>query len=101
MATRRAGADPGLLVLVSLAAGSKHGHAILRDIERFAGARLGPGTLYGAIERLEADELIESVANDDPRRRPYRLTESGATYLRTRLATLADVTRVGLERVQS
>ena len=47
--------DPNLLVLVSLAAGPRHGHAILLDVEAFAGVRLGPGTLYGAIGRLEAD----------------------------------------------
>ncbi|HET8777136.1 MAG TPA: PadR family transcriptional regulator, partial [Candidatus Limnocylindria bacterium] len=50
--------DPNLLVLVSLAAAPRHGHAILLDVAEFAGVRLGPGTLYGAIGRLEADGLI-------------------------------------------
>ena len=45
--------DPGLLLMISLAAGPKHGHAMLLDVERFAGVRLGPGTLYGALTRLE------------------------------------------------
>ena len=45
--------DPTLLVLSSLAGGDKHGYAMMDDIERFAGVRLGPGTLYGAITRLE------------------------------------------------
>ena len=40
--------DPPLLILVSLADGPKHGHALAKDIEDFAGVRLGPGALYGA-----------------------------------------------------
>ena len=48
--------DPTLLVLASLAEGDKHGYAMMEDIERFAGVRLGPGTLYGAITRLEERE---------------------------------------------
>ena len=57
--------DPGLLVLVSLASSPRHGHAILLDIADFAGVRLGPGTLYGAIGRLESDGLIEAIAPRD------------------------------------
>ena len=45
--------DPPLLVLASLAAGPKHGHAMLDDIEEMCGNRLGPGTLDGAVTRLE------------------------------------------------
>ena len=45
--------DPTLLVLSSLAGGDKHGYAMMLDIEEFAATKLGPGTLYGAITRLE------------------------------------------------
>ena len=61
MAAMPATNDPTLLVLVSLAAGPRHGHAILLDVRDFAGVRLGPGTLYGAIGRLEEDGFIEQV----------------------------------------
>ncbi len=101
MPLRRAGSDPGLLVLVSLAGRPRHGHAILRDIEAFAGVRLGPGTLYGAIERLETDGLIASLPDEDERRRPYRLTESGSASLRGRLTSLAAITSLGLDRMRS
>jgi DNA-binding PadR family transcriptional regulator len=50
--------DPTTLILTSLASGPKHGYALLLDIEEFAGVRLGPGTLYGAISRLEQRGLI-------------------------------------------
>ena len=53
--------DPSLLVLASLAEGDKHGYAIMTDVERFAGVRLGPGTLYGAITRLEQRGSLDKV----------------------------------------
>ena len=69
--------DPGLLVLSSLAGGPKHGYAITKDVEEVAGVRLGPGTLYGALSRLEERGLIEAMPSED-RRRPYRLTGDGS-----------------------
>ncbi|MDQ3871614.1 MAG: PadR family transcriptional regulator [Chloroflexota bacterium] len=93
-----ASGDPGLLLLVSLASGPKHGHAMMQDVEEFARVRLGPGTLYGAVERLERDGLIEPIESSD-RRRPYRLTEAGERALRDRLEGVAGVIRVGQRRV--
>jgi DNA-binding PadR family transcriptional regulator len=90
--------DAQLLVLVSLASGPKHGHAILLDVESFTGHRMGPGTLYGAIERLEKAGLISREPAAD-RRVPYRLTEDGRAALRQRLASIEVISRVGLERV--
>ena len=60
--------------------------------------RLGPGTLYGAIERLEQDGLIEALDEDD-RRVPYRLTEAGQDHLRHRLGELTVLMSVARERV--
>ena len=68
--------QPAALVLLSLLAGEKHGYAIGDDIERLTGERPGPGTLYGAIARLEERGLIESTGSS-VRRRPYRLTDAG------------------------
>jgi DNA-binding PadR family transcriptional regulator len=79
--------DPPLLVLASLAAGSKHGHAMLDDIEQMCGTRLGPGTLYGAITRLEKQGLIEALPPEE-RRRPYRLTRAGRSAFAAKMATL-------------
>jgi len=72
--------DPPILILTSLAGGPKHGHALSKDIEAFAGVVLGPGALYGAITRLEERGLIEPLASND-RRRPYRITATGSAYL--------------------
>src|ERR1700735_4185634 len=70
-------AGPATLILSSLADGPKHGYALTKDIEAFAGVRLAPGTLYEALTRLVGQDLIEAVDSDD-RRRPYRLTAAGA-----------------------
>ena len=72
--------EPSILILTSLAAGTKHGYALIKDIEEFAGVRLGPGTLYGAISRLEDRGLIAPTPGDE-RRRPYRITPSGRVAL--------------------
>jgi DNA-binding PadR family transcriptional regulator len=92
--------DPTLLVLASLADGPKHGYAITRDVLAMSDVRLGPGTLYGALARLERRGMIEPLASED-RRRPYRLTASGAQELREQLHALERVTRVGLARLAS
>ena len=91
--------DPGLLLMISLAGGPKHGHAMLLDVERFASVRLGPGTLYGALSRLEEAGEVEALPTDG-RRRPYRLTDSGRRTLGRRLASLQRAVETGLARVQ-
>ena len=80
-------ADPSLLILASLADGDKHGHAMVADIKAFAGVRLGPGTLYGAITRLEERGLIRPLSSSD-RRQPYKITADGRSYLQEQLAGL-------------
>jgi DNA-binding PadR family transcriptional regulator len=89
---------PASLILSSLADGPKHGYALTKDIEAFAGVRLAPGTLYEALSRLESHRMIEAVKSND-RRRPYRLTATGATALGTYLESQRKVAEVGLRRL--
>ncbi len=91
-------AGPATLILSSLADGAKHGYALTKDIEQFAGVRLAPGTLYEALSRLEGQGLIEALASDD-RRRPYQLTAAGALALRAHLDGQRRVADVGLGRL--
>ncbi len=91
--------DPSLLLLTSLASGPKHGYALLKDVEGFAGVMLGPGTLYGALTRLEEQGLIEPVGSDE-RRQPYRLTASGAVALREVTSEMRRLARVGATRLR-
>ena len=91
--------DPTLLVLASLAESDKHGYAMMEDIQRFAGVRLGPGTLYGAITRLEQRGWIRPVDSSD-RRRPYRITGAGREHLEERLASLNQVVKTAMRRLK-
>ena len=90
--------DPALLILSSLADGPKHGYAMMMDIVTMTGVRLGPGTLYGALGRLEASGLIKAMPATE-RRRPYQLTAKGATVLRQQLTLLRRVASTGLKRL--
>src|SRR5665213_1190645 len=92
--------DPPLLVLASLANGPKHGHAMIEDIASMCGTRLGPGTLYGAIGRLEQQGWIEPLTPED-RRRPYRITAQGLRTFRAQLTTLQQFTKAGLRRLEA
>jgi DNA-binding PadR family transcriptional regulator len=92
--------DPTLLVLASLADGDKHGYAMMEDIERFAGVRMGPGTLYGAITRLEQRGWIRPARPSDDRRQPYALSAHGRRYLEEQLSELNRIVRTGLKRLR-
>ncbi len=92
--------DPALLIMISLASGPKHGHAMMRDVEAFAGVHLGPGTLYGALTRLDEGGLVEPLSPEG-RRRPYRLTPDGRSALRARLREMRQAVNIGLARVTS
>jgi DNA-binding PadR family transcriptional regulator len=89
---------PATLILSSLADGPKHGYALMQDIEGFAGVTLRPGTLYGALLRLEGMGLIEALPGDG-RRRPYKLTLDGAQALEVQLTAQRRVADVGLRRL--
>ena len=90
--------EPGLLILMSLAEGPKHGYAMIEDIAQIARVRLGPGTLYGALARLEARGLIEPLP-DEERRRPYRLTGLGREVLGELLASIQQIAEAGMRRL--
>ena len=90
--------EPALLILISLADGPKHGYSMTEDIAAISGVRLGPGTLYGAIARLESRGLIEALKSQD-RRNPYALTGLGERALRVRLDAMLTVVRAGQRRL--
>jgi DNA-binding PadR family transcriptional regulator len=92
--------DPGVLILVSLSSGPKHGYALIKDIEGISGSTLGPGTLYGALSRLEQGGLIEALPESD-RRRPYRITPAGAEAVRLYLESIRRVANVGFKRLRA
>jgi DNA-binding MarR family transcriptional regulator len=69
----------------------KHGYLIMKDARspQGGGVNMGPGTLYGSLDRMMRDGLVEeSGISDDERRRYYRLTRLGHTILAGELGRL-------------
>jgi DNA-binding PadR family transcriptional regulator len=86
-------AEPWLLVLTSLADGPKHGYAIMTDVAAFSGVRMEPGTLYGALARLERRGWVRPL--DTPgRRRPYEITAAGQEILAEQVTTMQQIVQV-------
>ena len=96
----RGSSDRSILILTSLADGPKHGYALIRDIEDFAGVTLGAGTLYGALAQLERGGLVEALPAG-ARRRPYQITGAGREQLRVRLLQASRIAEVGLRRISA
>lgn len=85
--------EPTFLILTALAAEPTHGYGVIRAVEQLSQGDvvLRPGTLYGALDRLTEQGLVEidhEEAVDGRLRRYYRLTESGAAVLTTQVARL-------------
>ena len=91
--------DPALLVLSSLAVGSRHGYAIVKDVEATAGVHLGPGTLYAVLARLETRGLIEPLPPVD-RRRPYQITAAGSAVLDAEIARMGRFVELSRDRMR-
>jgi DNA-binding PadR family transcriptional regulator len=91
--------DANLLILTSLAGGARHGYAMIEDIAAFSGVRLGPGTLYGAISRLERAGLIEALQTDD-RRQPYQITPRGRHHLEAEIGGMKGLVDAGTRRLK-
>lgn len=92
-------AGPAVLVLSSLAGGDKHGYALVKDVEEFAGVHLPPGTLYQVLPRLESRGLIVAL-EAEARRRPYRLTAQGATVLAEYFTAQERILKTGQTRLK-
>ena len=91
-------ADPSVLILTSLSDEPKHGYAIMTDVAAFSGVRMEPGTLYGALSRLEKRGWIRPLDTDE-RRRPYQITAAGLTDLAEQLKTMQQVVSTAARRI--
>ena len=93
------------MILTALANGSQHGYGIIADVREISGGqvRLRAGTLYTALDRLRADELIgvdrEEVV-DGRLRRYYRLTPEGTKRLGDEAARLQAHAATALTRLE-
>lgn len=90
--------EPAVLILTSLASGPRHGYSLAKDIGEFAGVTLGPGTIYGAITRLEEGGFIEPMG-EEQRRRPYQITATGRVALARAVAQMRAIADEGTARL--
>ncbi len=84
-------------ILLALADGPLHGYGIMQAVEASAGAPMGPGTIYGSLQRMEVAGLVrEAASQTDDRRRVFVLEPAGRRALQTeaeRLSRLAALVR--------
>jgi len=96
-----------LHILLSLSGEDLHGYGIMQEVARQSQGKykLGPGTLYDNLQKLIQREWVEELgrrpADDDPRRRYYRLTAAGSGVLAAEIARLAEVVREARRRLQA
>jgi DNA-binding PadR family transcriptional regulator len=97
--------EPSFLILSALAAAPKHGYAVMQEVERQSegGARLRPGTLYTALDRLLDDRLIEvdhEELVEGRHRRYYRVTAAGAARLADEVARMRHISRIATRNLK-
>ena len=84
-------------ILVALSEGERHGYAIMRQVAQDTGGalQLGPGTLYGCLQRMLSAGLVEESdwrpdpRLDDERRRYYRISHFGTRVVKAEAQRLA------------
>jgi DNA-binding PadR family transcriptional regulator len=86
-------ADPSMLILTSLSDGPKHGYAVMTDVAEFSGVAMEPGTLYGALSRLERRGWVRPLCTQE-RRRPYEITAAGQAVLAEQVASMNQIIQV-------
>ena len=97
---------PTLHILLVLAGKDLHGYGIMQEVARESEGqyKLGPGTLYDNLQRLMDQGLVQEVhraANEESRRRYYRLNSLGRSVLAAEIARLEGVVREGRLRLQA
>jgi DNA-binding PadR family transcriptional regulator len=106
MARTKALSAPVLHIMLALTGGARHGYAIKQEVEARTDGdiRLGPGTLYEAIQRLEEGGLIEetepaadAVNGQEAQRRYYRLTNRGWSALGDEVRSLGRIVDIARE----
>ncbi len=90
--------EPAILILLSLVEGPKHGYGIMVDVEQHMGVKLGPGTLYGAIEKLVRFDMIRPCASEE-RTKPYEITSKGRAAVAEFIASWRTILEIGERRL--
>lgn len=102
----RAMTEQAFFILTALAGGPRHGYGIVGEVAELSGGRmrLRVGTLYGVLDRLVGEALVEfdhEEVQQGRLRRYYRLTEDGGAALAAEAARQAANARVASQRLRS
>ena len=97
--------EPSFLILTALAAGPQHGYGVIKDVEEISSGSvtLRVGTLYGALDRLTAEGLVEldhEEIVDSRLRRYYRLTDAGSAHLAAEASRTRQQANTALRRLR-
>lgn len=88
-------------VLLALADGPLHGYAVMQRVEKESGIEMGPGTVYGSLNRLGELGWIEEVDDDSEdrrRRRSFRITREGRAGLEREVGRMVRLTGLARSR---
>jgi DNA-binding PadR family transcriptional regulator len=90
-------------ILLALAGQERHGYDIMQQVKADSGGAvaMGPGTLYGSIDRMIAAGLVAQSNTRDPRRIFYRLTALGHSTLRAETERLSAVAAVARRQLRT
>jgi DNA-binding PadR family transcriptional regulator len=97
--------EPSFLILSALAAGTRHGYAVIQAVEEQSQGRvrLRAGTRYTALDRLAEDGLVE-VERDEVvqgrHRRYYRITGAGAARLADEVTRMRQIATVAARNLK-
>lgn len=89
-----------LHILLALSDGPLHGYAIMQRVERDSGIEMGPGTIYGTLQRLEDAGRVEEdeAAPAGDRRRVFRITAEGRRALTLEVERMERLAALARER---
>lgn len=98
--------EPAFFILTALVDAPRHGYGIVGEVAGLSDGRvrLRVGTLYGVLDRLVGDGLVELDREEVQQgrlRRYYRLTEAGKRALATEAERQAANARVASERLRA
>jgi DNA-binding PadR family transcriptional regulator len=97
--------EPTFLILAALAERPMHGYGVIQEVAGLSAGRvkLRPGTLYGALDRLVEQGLVDTDREeivDGRLRRYYRLSEDGAAVLEVEAERLASNAKAAVQRLK-
>ena len=104
MASKHSPLTPAVFyILLSLVSRERHGYDIMQDVQELSGntVSMGPGTLYGSIDRMMKSGLVAESNRQDPRRIYYKLTAQGRSVLQAETERLSRASEIARSKLRT